>query len=97
MLFPFLLLLLFPSCLGLNVILYLADDLGVGEVNRLDSDTGFDHNPLDPGSYTPKARLLMPTPNLERLARLGTRLQMSYSPSSKFLPTFRFCAGFIPR
>ena len=63
-----------------NIVLYLADDLGVGEVNQQNPEWGF-------GTPSWASELLHPdriihTPNLERLARMGVRSVNSYAPTS---------------
>jgi arylsulfatase A-like enzyme len=59
-----------------NVVVYLADDLGVGEVNQHDTRWAVTDTPL-----APAAGRAMYTPNLERLARGGLRLLRSYTSS----------------
>ena len=54
-----------------NVVIYIADDLGVGEVLQ-DSALGFD-GPAVPGATA------IATPNLRRLAARGARLVRSYT------------------
>jgi arylsulfatase A-like enzyme len=59
-----------------NVVVYLADDLGVGEVNQHDLQWAVTDTPA-----APAAGRAMHTPNLARLARGGLRLLRSYTSS----------------
>jgi len=75
-----------------SIIVYLADDLGMGEVCQQDPDLAYPINPLGPHGGYPQARPRNPrrtllTPNIARIAREGTRAMFSYSPSSTCTPS----------
>mmetsp|Transcript_19327 Transcript_19327/g.31780 ORF Transcript_19327/g.31780 Transcript_19327/m.31780 type:complete len:774 (-) Transcript_19327:1396-3717(-) len=61
-----------------NVVVYMADDLGVGEVNQQSPEWA----PYDHDLYSSiKSQLIIHTPGLERLARGGVRMTRSYTSS----------------
>jgi arylsulfatase A len=60
-----------------NVVIYFADDLGVGEVNQQSPSWAV----IDAVDSAVSPSLVIRTPNLERLARGGTRLLRSYTSS----------------
>jgi arylsulfatase A len=60
-----------------NVVIYFADDLGVGEVNQQSPSWAV----IDAIDSAVSPSLVIQTPNLERLARGGTRLLRSYTSS----------------
>jgi len=67
-----------------NIVLFIADDLGYGEVNQQDASVGFPYNPLS-ANPTVAAR----PADVERtmVTALGTRALYSYSPSSECAPS----------
>ncbi len=63
-----------------NIVLYLADDLGVGEVNQQNREWGvYDHDFNPAGGFSQDRAIH--TPNLERLAKQGKRMMRSYTSS----------------
>lgn len=58
-----------------NVVLFLADDMGIGDTSAYQDFTGnADRDQID-------------TPNMERLARMGMRFTDAHTPSSRCTPT----------
>lgn len=58
-----------------NIILFLADDMGLGDTSAYQDFTGnSDADQID-------------TPNMERLARMGVRLSDAHTPASRCSPT----------
>lgn len=80
-----------------NIILILVDDLGLGEVNAQEPNSGFTYNPLSNDTTWGKLpqlprKLKYPlrtivTPHLAQFAKQGTRLLSSFSPSSVCAPS----------
>lgn len=58
-----------------NIILMMADDMGMGDTSAYQDFTGNDDE------------VQIHTPNMERLARMGTRFTDAHTPSSRCTPT----------
>jgi len=58
-----------------NVILYMADDMGMGDTSAYQDVTGN------------ADEVQLQTPNMDRLARMGVRFTDAHTPSSRCTPT----------
>ena len=68
-----------------NIILMMADDMGMGDTSAYQDFTG---NADD---------VQVHTPNMERLAQLGTRFTDAHTPSSRCSPTAIYCGMVLRR
>jgi len=74
-----------------NIILYLTDDLGYGEINQDAPQWGFPYNPLSPNpsvvARPSNPQQTLSTPSMARAAQLGARALFSYAPSAECAPS----------
>jgi arylsulfatase A len=74
-----------------NLIIYLADDLGIGEVSQQDPTWGFpydpDNHPVQHHKIPKDPAKILHTPGITKFAQQGIRLFNSHSPSAVCAPS----------